>query len=58
MEYTDIYDSRFNNTLKMIVKFIDDNNLVNETYDMKYYKKLSSVLKCEVSDFESRWTAD
>ena len=22
------------------------------------YKKLSSVLKCEVSDFESRWTAD
>ena len=58
VEYTDIYDSRFNNTLKMIVKFIDDNNLVNETYDMKYYKKLSSVLKCEVSDFESRWTAD
>ena len=44
VEYTDIYDSRFNNTLKMIVKFIDDNNLVNETYDMKYYKKLQDII--------------
>ena len=44
VEYTDIYDSRFNNTLKMIVKFIDDNNLVNETYDMKHYKKLQDII--------------
>lgn len=44
VEYTDIYDSKFNNTLKMIVKFIDDNNLVNETYDMKYYKKLQEII--------------
>lgn len=44
VEYTDIYDSRFNNTLKMIVTFIDDNNLINESYDMKYYKKLQNII--------------
>lgn len=44
VEYTDIHDSKFNNTLKMIIKFIDDNNLVNKTYNMKYYKKLQEII--------------
>ena len=30
VEYTDIYDRRFNNTLKTIVKFIDDKDLINQ----------------------------
>ena len=44
VEYTDIYDSRFNNTLKMIVTFIDDNNLSNQSYNKKNYKKLQNII--------------
>ena len=44
VEYTDIYDSRFNNTLKMIVTFIDKNNLTTKDYNKKYYKQLQNII--------------
>lgn len=44
VEYTDIYDRRFNNTLKIIIKFIDDNNLAFTDYKKEYYKKLQNQI--------------
>ena len=38
VEYTDIYDRRFNNTLKTIVKFIDDKDLTNREYEKNIIK--------------------
>jgi len=40
VEYTDIYDRRFNNTLKAIVLFIDNKNLTENDYKKEYYKEL------------------
>ena len=44
VEYTDIYDTHFNNTLKMIIKFIDDNQLQKNEYEQKHYKKLQNII--------------
>lgn len=44
VEYTDIYDRRFNNTLKTIVKFIDDKDLTNQEYQKEYYKELQEQI--------------
>ncbi len=44
VEYTDIYDRRFNNTLKTIVKFIDDKDLINQEYKKEYYKELQDQI--------------
>lgn len=44
VEYTDIFDRRFNNTLKIIVTFIDENKLTNSKYDPKLYKKLQDKI--------------
>lgn len=44
VEYTDIYDRRFNNTLKTIVKFIDDKDLTNKEYQKEYYKELQEQI--------------
>ena len=44
VEYTDIYDRRFNNTLKTIIKFIDDKDLINQEYEKKYYKELQDQI--------------
>lgn len=44
VEYTDIYDRRFNNTLKTIVKFIDDKDLTKQEYQKEYYKELQEQI--------------
>ena len=44
VEYTDIYDRRFNNTLKAIVKFIDDKDLIHKGYRKEYYKELQKQI--------------
>lgn len=44
VEYTDIFDTRFNNTLKMIVKYIDDNNLLTEDYKSENYQELQEII--------------
>lgn len=44
VEYTDIYDRRFNNTLKTIVTFIDNNHLIGQEYKPKYYKALQELV--------------
>ena len=36
VEYSDIYAPRFNNVLKVIIKFIDDNNLSSYVNRMDY----------------------
>ena len=38
VEYTDIFGSQFNNTLKVIVKFIDDNIEKINNIDIEKYK--------------------
>lgn len=44
VEYTDIYDRRFNNTLKAIVTFIDKKDLTNSEYKKEYYKELQEQI--------------
>lgn len=44
VEYTDIYDRRFNNTLKAIVKFIDDKDLIHKGYRKECYKELQKQI--------------
>ena len=48
VEYTDIFDLRFNNTLKMIVTFIDENDLHNKSLSSdelsNLYKKLQDII--------------
>ena len=48
VEYTDIHDTRFNNTLKMIVSFIDKNNLQNKALTdnelTNFYKNLQEII--------------
>ncbi len=44
VEYSDIHGTFFNNVLHLIVKFIDDNNLVNDACDAKKNKELQSMV--------------
>ncbi|HAF57082.1 MAG TPA: HNH endonuclease [Lactococcus lactis] len=50
VEYSDIYAPRFNNVLKVIIKFIDDNNLIDHKLSKKdffkagYYKELQNQI--------------
>lgn len=50
VEYSDIYASQFNNVLKIIINFVDENNLLNhnlskkEFSKAKYYKKLQEQI--------------
>jgi hypothetical protein len=44
MEYTNIYDSYFNNTLKVIIDYIDDNNLSVKKYHHNIYKSIQNIL--------------
>ena len=39
VEYSDIYAPRFNNVLKVIIKFIDDNNLIDHKLSKKDFFK-------------------
>ena len=45
VEYTDIHDTRFNNTLKMIVLFIDQNSLSNRDLTDEELTKLYKILQ-------------
>ena len=49
VEYTDIFGAQFNNTLKVIVKFIDDNIEKINKIDIEKYK---SKNKEEQSKFQ------
>lgn len=44
VEYTDIFDLRFNNVLKMIVDYIDKNKLSDNEITSKQYSELQSII--------------
>lgn len=44
VEYTDIYDSKFNNTLKIIISFIDNYKLYEIPYSRKHYGMLQNII--------------
>lgn len=55
VEYTDIFDLKFNNTLKMIVTYIDNNDLINKEYNKNHYALIQKNINCvyEKSDLAS-----
>ena len=44
VEYTDIFDFRFNNVLKIIVDYIDKNNLVDSEITSEEYSDLQTII--------------
>ena len=45
LSYTDIYGDKFNNSLKMILDFIDFFNITPDTFSSELYGKLQQKLK-------------
>ena len=48
VEYTNIYDKKFNNTLKIIILFIDEFNIETKDYSPKELKLLYKNLQTKI----------